>query len=152
MALSFSDIASKPLAEMERPPLPPVGTYRWSITKLPEVTTTQDDAWDILTINVRALEALDDVDTEDYQGDITNITQQVKFMFNKNDEVEFGKSEFRARQFFEKHVACAGPEDTMAQAMNACVNGQFLANIVWKQDKNDAELFHANIGRTAPLD
>lgn len=150
--LNFADAAQKKVAEIERPPLPPVGTYRWSITKLPAVTTTNDGKWDILTVNVRAVEALDDVDMDGFSGEVTNITNQVKFMFNKEDEAEFEKSLFRARTFFEKHVKCAEEDDTIAQALNKSVNQQFLGTIAWQQDKNDQEIFYANISRTAPLE
>ena len=149
---NFADIASKKVADVERPPLPPVGTYRWSITKLPQQTTSGDGKWDILTFNVRALEALDDVDMADYAGEVTNITNQVKFMFNKEDEAEFEKSLFRVRTFLEKHVKCCGEDDTMGQALNASVNQQFLGSIAWTQDKNDPEIFYANIARTAPIE
>lgn len=150
--LNFADVASKPVADIERPPLPPVGTYRWQITKLPAATTSGDGKWDILTVQVRALEAMDDVDINDYSGEVTNITNQVKFMFNKEDEAEFEKQLFRMRQFFEKHVKCADEGATIAQMLNASVNQQFLGSIAWSQDRNDAELFYANIARTAPLD
>ena len=152
MSLNFADIASKKVEEIERPALPPTGTYRWAITKLPEITTTADEKWDILTIPVRAVEALDNVDMDGYKGEVTGIVQSHKFMFNKEDEAEFEKSEWRMRQFFEKHVGCAEPGATIMQMINASVNGQFLGDIVWRQDKNDAELFHANIGRTAPVE
>lgn len=149
---NFADIATKKVADVERPPLPPVGTYRWSIPKLPVQTTSGDGKWDILTINCRALEALDDVDMSDYSGEVTNITNQLKFMFNKEDEAEFEKSLFRLRTFFEKHVKCASEDDTMGQAMNNCVSQQFLGSIAWQQDKNDPEIFYANIARTAPIE
>lgn len=152
MALNFADVANKKVADVERPPLPPVGTYRWSITKLPVVTTSNDGKWDILTIPVRALEAMDDVDMTDYSGDVTNITNQIKFMFNKEEEAEFEKSLYRVRTFFEKHVKCANEDDTISQALNNSVNQQFLGSIAWQQDKNDPELFYANLSRTAPLD
>lgn len=152
MALNFADVANQKLADVERPPLPPVGTYRWSISKLPIITTSNDGKWDILTVPVRALEAQDDVDMTDYSGEVTNITNQIKFMFNKEDEVEFEKSLYRVRTFFEKHVKCADEKDTISQALNASVNQQFLGSIAWQQDKNDPELFYANIGRTAPLE
>lgn len=148
--LNFADIANKKIEEIERPALAPTGTYRFSITKLPEITTTADERWDILTINCRAVEALDNVDVESYKGEVTGILMQHKFMFNKEDEAEFEKSEWRMRQFFEKHVGCAEAGATIMQMLNASVNGQFLGDVVWKQDKNDPELFHANIGRTAP--
>ena len=149
---NFADIATKKVADVVRPPLPPVGTYRWSITKLPIVTTSGDGKWDILTVPVRALEAMDDVDMTDYAGEVTNITNQIKFMFNKEDEAEFEKSLYRVRTFFEKHVKCASEDDTIAQALNSSVNQQFLGSIAWSQDKNDPELFYANLTRTAPLD
>lgn len=152
MPINFADVASKPLDQVERPPLPPVGTYRWTITKLPEQRTTQDDAWDIVEFNVRAVEALDDVEMSDYAGEVSNITNRVAFMFNKNDEAEFEKSLFRLRTFLEKHVKCADEGVSIGQALNNSVNQQFLGTIAWRQDKNDAELFHANIGRTAPLE
>lgn len=152
MSLNFADIASKKIDDIERPALPPVGTYRFAITKLPDPTTTADGNWDILTVSCRALEALDDVDMSDYKGEVTGIMQQVKFMFNKNDEAEFGKSEYRMRQFFEKHVGCAEAGATVGQMLNASINGQFLGSLVWRADKNDPELFHANIGRTAPVE
>lgn len=152
MALNFSDVASKPLADIEKPPLPPVGTYRWQITKLPEVNTSPDGKWDILNVNVRAIEALDDVEQDDIKGDVRNIMNRVSFMFNKEDEAEFEKSLYRARTFFESHVKCAEPGDTLGQAMNNSVNQEFLGTIGWRADKNDSEIFHANITRTAPVE
>lgn len=152
MSLNFADIASKKLSEIERPPLPPVGTYRWVITKLPESTTSQDGKWDILNFSVRAVEAMEDVEMDDYKGEVGNILQSVRFMFNKEDEVEFDKSLDRVKTFLMKHVKCADESEALNVAINNSVNQQFLAPIVWKQDKNDADIFHANIGKTAPLD
>lgn len=152
MSINFADVASKKLVEAEKPPLPPVGHYRWSVTKLPETTESRDGAWDIVTFNLRALEAMDDVDMTDYKGEVTNITAQHKFMFNKNDEVEFEKSLYRLRQFLENHLGIADESMTVAQALNASVNAQCMANIVWNQDKNNPEDFFANIGRTAPVE
>jgi hypothetical protein len=150
--INFADVATKSISEIERPPLPPVGTYRWKISKVPEQTSSNDGNWDIVNFSVRALEALDDVDLEDYKGEVGNIIQSVRFMFNKNDESEFEKSLFRLRTFLEKHVQCAEAGMTIPQAMNASVGQEFLGTIVWRQDKQDTETFHANIGRTAPLE
>lgn len=152
MAINFADVASKPMADVERPPLPPVGTYRWRITKLPEQTTTQNGEWDIVNFSVQVVEALDDVEVSDYPGEIKNVRSSVRFMFNKQDEAEFEKSLFRLRTFLEKHVQCTSPEDTVAQGLNASVNGEFLGTIGWSQDKNDPDLFYANINRTAPVE
>lgn len=152
MALNFSDVASKKLADIERPPLPPIGTYRWAVTKLPESTISADGKWDILNFPVRAVEAMEDVEMDGYKGDVNNIIQSVRFMFNKEDEVEFEKTLDRVKTFLIKHLQCGDEADALNVAINNSVNQQFLAPIVWKQDKQDLDIFHANIGKTAPLD
>ena len=152
MALNFSDVAAKKFEDIEKPPLPPVGTYRWQIMKLPDQNTSGDGRWDIVNFSVRAVEALDDVDMDDYKGEVGNIMQSVRFMFNKEDEVEFEKSLDRLKTFLGKHVKCFEEGESLGQGMNASVGQQFLGTIAWKQDKQDPEVFHANIGRTAPLD
>lgn len=152
MSLNFADLAQKKVEDIERVPLPPVGTYRFQITKIPAVSTSNDGKWDILNVACRAVEALDDVEMDDYKGEVSGILQSVRFMFNKEDEVEFTKSENRMRTFFEKHVRCVEPGDSVGQMLNNSVGQQFLGTIAWSQDKNDPELFHANISRTAPLD
>jgi len=151
--VSFLDIANKKVEEIERPALPPVGTYRWSITKLPETSKSQDGKWEFLRIPCRALEALDNVDMDDYKGDVSGIVMSVSFVFNTEDEAEFEKTLYRTRQFFEKHVGCVEADATIAQMINASVNGQFLGDIAWRQDKRDesGETMQADIGRTAPV-
>lgn len=151
MAMNFASIANKKIEEVERPPLPPIGTYRWKILKLPEQSKSSDEKWEIVNFAVRAVEALDDVDVDSYPGKIDGILQSVRFMFNVEDEAEFEKSLFRLRTFLEKHVKCADAEMTIAQALNASVGQEFLGTIAWRQDKQDEETFHANIGKTAPL-
>lgn len=149
---NFNDIANRKPEEIERPPLPPVGTYRWRILKLPESSTSNDGKWDILNFSVRAMEALPDVDLEGYKGEVTNILQSVRFMFNKEDEVEFEKSLDRLKTFLMKHLKCWEDGEEMRIGLNNSVGQEFLAPIVWRQDKEDPEIFHANIGKTAPLD
>lgn len=150
MALNFADVAKQKLNEIERPPLPPTGEYRFQIPKLPDMRTSDDGKWDFCTFNVKALEAVT-ADLSDYAGDVTNILQRVQFMFNKEDETEFKRTLFNLRRFLEDHVQCADPSDDLMQAINKSVNQQFLGTITWKPDKNDPEIQYANITRTAPL-
>lgn len=152
--VSFLDIANKKVDDVERPPLLPVGTYRWSITKLPERTESADKKWEFLRVFCRSVEALDNVDTSDYPGDVAGQMMSVSFVFNTEDEAAFDTTLFRMRQFFEKHVGCVEKDATIAQMLNASVNGQFLGDVVWKQDKRDetGETMQAEIGRTAPVE
>jgi len=152
MSLNFADLANKKMSDIEAVPLPPVGHYRWKITKLPEITTTADGKWDILNIPVRAVEAVDVEDIAEFKGKLTDIMQSVRFMFDKNDEVAFLKSLNQVKKFFSKHVRCCEEDDEIKIALNNSVGQEFMGQIAWKADKNDPEVFFANISKTGPLD
>jgi hypothetical protein len=152
MAMNFADVATKKAADIEKPPLPPVGTYKWRITKVPETRKSADEKWEFLTVNCRAVEALDDVDTDEWKGDISNIMLSKQFIFNTEDDAEFEKTLYNVRTFFEKHVKCAEEDDTVGQMLQNSINSEFLGTVGWRQDKNDDENFFAEIKRTAPVE
>ena len=154
MALNFAEIASRKVEDVERPPLPPVGTYRFRVMKVPESTKSQDEQWEFLRFNCKAVEALDNVETGEYPGDITNIMLSKAFIFNTSDEAAFEQTLFQLRQFCEKHLRCVEDGMSIAEMLNASVNAEFLGDVVWKQDKRDqsGETFNAEISRTAPVE
>lgn len=152
MAINFADVATKKVDEVERPPLPPVGTYRWRVSKLPtQESRGQDNQWDIVEFAVQAQEALDNVDMDDYKGDVSGIFNRVTFMFDTQDEAKFEQTLFRLRTFLERHLQCAEEGMSINEALNATVGNEFLGDIKWRQDKNDPETFYAEIGKTAPV-
>lgn len=154
MTINFSDVLTKGASDVEKPPLPPVGTYRWRITKVPEQRTTDSGEWDIVNINVVAVEPMDNVDIDDYKGEVTNIRNRKSFLFNKNDEVEFERTLYNLRMFLENHVQCWEEGMSLGEALNASNGQEFLGDIIWREDKRDGMEgeFQADIGRTAPLD
>lgn len=152
MALNFADVASKKVEDVERPPLPPVGEYRFRVTKVPEQAKSKDEAWEFVTFQVQAQEALDSVEMDGYNGEVTGIRLRHAFIFNTLDEVEFEKTLFNLRKFLEDHLKCAEPGMSIAEALNNSVNQEFIGTVRWRQDKNDPETFNADIGRTAPVE
>jgi len=148
----FSSILNKKAADIEKPPLPPQGTYRFTITKVPEFSEAASGDWDILNILVQAVEAMDNVDLDDYKGEVTGIRLRKSFLFNKNDEVEFAKTEYNLRQFLENHVQVLEDEMSIREALNACKGAEFLGDVAWREDKRTEGDFQADIGRTAPTD
>jgi hypothetical protein len=151
--LSFADIADRKLEDIERPPLAPVGTYIFQCYKMPESSTTANGDWDIVNIPLRAVEAVE-VDPEELAafGHIKNIMLSVRVMFNKNDETEFSRSMFNLRRILEDHFKSATPDMTLKEALASVVNQRVLGGVSWKADKNDSDLFHANITKTAPVE
>lgn len=151
---NFNDVLAMAAAEVEKPALPPVGTYRFRITKVPEMTEAASGDWDIVNFNVQAVEAMDNVDTDDYKGDIKNIRLRKSFLFNKNDEAEFDRTLYNLRNFLENHVKCWASDMSLAEALNAANAQEFLGDVTWREDKREGMQgeFQADIGRTAPLD
>ena len=152
--VDFASIASRKVEDVERPPLPPVGTYRFRVMKIPESSKSQDEAWEFVRFNCKAIEALDNVEVADYPGDITNILLQKAFVFNTQDEAAFETTLFQMRTFCEKHLQCVEPGMTVAEMLNNSVNAEFLGDVKWSPDKRDqsGETFNAEIGRTAPVE
>jgi hypothetical protein len=151
--MDFRSVATKLVDDIQRPPLPPAGMYVFQITKLPKIDTTKDGKWDIVEYQVRGVGAHADVDEEELQkyGGAGKILSRVAFLFNKEDETEFKRAEYNHKRFLEEHVKCVNGGEQIMEAMNNSVNQQFLGEIKWTPDKNDPEVFHANIGRTAPV-
>lgn len=153
MSMNFNDVLNTSLDEIERPPLLPVGTYEWVISKIPTLDTSPDGNWDIVNFPLKCVRATDDVDQDALAtfGPVTNAFQRFSVLFDKNDSHAFEQSKFKLKRFLEEHV---GVEKglPMKQALNASVNKRILGTVAWKQDKNDSELYHANISKTAPID
>lgn len=153
--MNFNDVLSTNLSDVEKPPLMPVGTYEWLIYKVPAMGEMESDkgSWDTVDIPLKCLRATDDVDPEAlqaYNGDIKGALQTLRFMFDKSDQHKFDETLFRMKRFLEEHVGVQG--GNIKEALNAAVNKRILATIKWQPDKNDPEIFHANIGKTAPID
>lgn len=153
MSLNFTDVLNTNLGDIERPPLPPIGHYVWAITKLPSTDTIGQGAFDTCDFIVRAIEAKEDVDAEELAkfGGPQNVTNRVRFMFDKNDQVKFDRTMFNLRRFLEQHVQCATVDTPLKQALNDSLNGAFLGELKYRADKNDPEVMYAEIGATAPV-
>lgn len=147
--MNFAEIANKKIEEVERPPLLPIGVYRFANMKLPVITDKPD--WEIVEFQLKPVAAVD-ADLEDYKGDIKNAVLRRAFVFDKNDQVAFERTLFNLRNFLEKHLQCAEAGASIKEAMNASVNAQCLGVVQHVADKQDKELFHANITSTAPLE
>lgn len=153
MAMNFSDVAKKRASEIERPPLPPVGEYIFVITKIPAINENVQDKWDIVEYTCKVVSPMESVDPDAIQayGDVTRVQLRLSFMFEKADTANFMQTEFNHKRFLTEHVKCMSDDQSIFEGMNASVHQQFVGTISWKADKKDAEVFHANITRTAPL-
>jgi hypothetical protein len=152
--VNFAAIANKKLADVERPPIPPLGMYRFIVTKPPQIEEIANGAYTQVTFISKALEAYENVDQEELKefGGIGNVISSVKFLFDNNDTTKSGNTQFKLRQFIEKHCAVEGVADmTFGEAIAKAFNTQFDGEIKHRADKNDPEVKYAEIQRTAPI-
>lgn len=156
MALNFASIATKKFEEIERAPLPPSGTYRFVVSKLPEVR--DQGQWDVVDFTGTAVEAMvvDPEALDAYlsgnQANIKKIVLRKSFMFDKQDAVAFQATENNLKRFLIDHLKCADESMSIKEGLNASLNCPFIGTVVHKQDKEDKEVFHANLTKTAPID
>jgi hypothetical protein len=154
---NFSEIGAKKQEDIVRPPLPPPGGWLFRITKpheVRDVKSTSGDGreWESVEYNVRGVAPTADVDSDAARefGDASKIMLRVSWMFDKQDAVAFQQTENQLKRFLVDHVKCWQDGMSLAEAMAAAVNQEFIGEVKWVQDKRDPDNWFANIGKTAP--
>lgn len=154
---SFADIGSKKQEDIVRPPLPPPGGWLFRVTKphetrLVNATDGSGRQWEAVEFQCRAVAPTADVDSDAAReyGDPGKIMNRVSFLFDKNDDVAFQRTENDLKRFLADHLKCWRDGMTLSEALAAAPNSEFIGTLKWVQDKKDNELYHANIDKTAP--
>lgn len=149
-APDFTSILNETVESVERPALPPLGTYVMSIPTVPKMDSR--DRWDVIDIAVKGVSIGDDVDPDLMKayGAVSSVTARISFMFDKEDKAAFEQTHFRLKTFLENHLGI-DPKLTLKEALNAAVNKQCLVEISYRADKNDPSIMYTNVKRTAPL-
>ena len=153
--VNFASIAQKKVADIERPPNMPIGTYVTVVTKIPVQDSVSGGKWEVVDFALKFIRPTEDVDMDDLKayGDITKRTMNHRFMFSTEDEDHFNRSLYRLKTFCIKHLMIDGAEQmSVAEMLNESVNYQCLASIKWEPDKNDPEIIYDRIGKTAPVE
>ena len=143
--VNFAEALDTKTGDIERPPLLPVGHYEFLNPKVPEISTVgADDEWDLVEFNLQIVRPLED---------LKNATARHAFLFDKNDEQNFNKTLYSLKRFCLEHLQVEAKDSTpLKELLNNTVNKGGICQIFHKPDKEDKELFHANIKRTGPLD
>jgi len=160
MSLNFADALNTKVGDIERPPILPVGTYLCTVSKIPSMDTVGQGLWDTVDFNFNIIAPQDDVDQEaldEFAAKAGTVTShrglRQRFMFNKSDEGEFARSLFNLRRFLSDSLLIDKVDKIpLKQALDNSVNAQCYVTVKWRQDKNDADVQYAEVGRTAAVD
>ena len=155
--VNFASIANKKVANIERPPNMPIGTYRWAVTKVPIQGEVAGGKWETLDFMLKCLGPTEDVDPDAIKeyGDVTRRIMRLRFMFSTDadDADKFLASEYRVKNFCFKHLQVEETSGmTFPEMLDASVNHQCLASVKWRPDPNDPEIIYDEIGKTAPVE
>lgn len=150
--VNFNDVLDTDTSTVERPPLLPIGTYRVAVSKVPVMDTIAQDAFDVVDFPMSVKEAMEDVDQDDLAayGNYQNAPLRHRFMFDKEDETKFARSEYNLKRFLTEHLNL--PDGPFKELLSNSVGQECLVQVRWRADKNDPEIQYVEVARTAPLE
>ncbi len=152
--VNFASVLDTKVADVERPPNMPIGTYQWQVSKIPETGSFSEGKWEYVDFALRCLGPTEDVDEDllSEYGDPTRRTLRRRFMFNTEDEGAFKQTLYQLRTFCESHLEIDNAAKmTFKELLNESVGAQCLGTVKWNPDKRNPEVIYDEIGRTAPI-
>jgi len=152
--MRFQDALDRKGEEIARPPIAPVGTYLWTVSKMPTMDSIADGRFDVVDFTLKCVQPQEDVDPDalaEY-GDIAGLTRRHRFLFNTEDEANFKRTEYNMKRFVQEHLGVDMSGKSWKEALAECVNCQCLASIKWRPDPRDPEIMYDEIDRTAPAE
>lgn len=154
--VDFASIADKKPEQVERPPLVPAGSYIALVHSydIGEVSSEKGN-WDRVNFRLAIQSPLDDVDPDDiaaFKGNLQGQMLERTFMFDKNDESSFVKTENQLKRFLQDHVGVWKDGEPLKKAMEDAKGQPLMIVVSHRPDKNDPEVFYANVQQTGPAD
>ena len=154
---NFEESLDIVVEEVEKPPLPPTGNYMFKVNKLSFDVVGTNPEFDVINFILQAVQPIAGVDQEklDEVGGPSGINMRHSFMFPRGDDEETvakrKKTLYYLKVFLTEHLGVETEGMKMREACDSAMHAQCMADIVYKPDKDDPQIIHANIGRTAPL-
>lgn len=153
--MNFAEALKVKAEAVERPPLAPKGHYIFKVTKR-SFDTIGNGKWDVVDFQLQGQEAKEDVDLDELSkfGGLKSVNLRHRFMFPKEEsdeaQAQFKRTLFNLRRFLTEHLGLSA-EGELRELIDQSIGNQCIANVQWRADQNDPEVFYAEIGRTAPV-
>ena len=152
--VNFASVLDMKVKDVKRPPNMPIGTYTFTVSKIPEQGVFAEGRWEHIDFAMRCVGATENVDAEDLAsyGDPTRRTLRKRFLFDTEDEGAFNNALFQVTSFCKNHLQVEGADEmTIPELLNATVHHQCLGEVKWTPNKQNPEIIYDELGRTAPL-
>lgn len=156
--MDFSTALDARVDTFEKPPTLPMGTYTWSVAKVPTVIVTAKGDWNVIEFSVRGVSAEDDVDQDDLAafGGAEAAANKVSFMATTEEGAEGDaarkKALYQARMFCETTLQVDVEEGaTLREVLDAAMHCQFMAQAIHAPSTTGDDVY-VNLKGWAPLD
>jgi hypothetical protein len=152
--MDFNEALNIKAEDIKRPPLLPVGTYTAIVSKVPEISLSEDQRYQFVDFPLKIIKAEEDVDHDELRnfGGLNGQVRRHRFLFNRGsspeDESAFNRTLYQIKRFLVDHLQVEPAE--LKQMIDSSVNHQCLISIGRRMDKVDPEIQYEDIKRTAP--
>jgi hypothetical protein len=152
---NFAAALNRKAEDVKRPPTLPQGHYMMAIASYEatdEPIVSAKGRWDKLGFKVQVLAPLDDVAPEDlaeFGGDVSKVTlsngNAISFMFDLDDDHKFAQTEYKLKEF----LTSLGIDENLElkERLPMAKGAQFVGEVVWVKDRNDPNIWHANVDK-----
>lgn len=151
--MNFLEALDTRLEDIKRPPMLPVGHYRAQVKKIPEIID-EHERYQYVEFYFQIIGAEEDVDPTELQefGNVSGEIRTRRFLFDKEEERSFRRTEYQLRKFLTDHLNIDGAESMpMRQALDAAPGHSCLVQIGRRADKQDKKIIYEDVKGTAPL-
>lgn len=132
---SFASISETDFSAVERPKPIPTGEYLVAVRAVP-THTERDDAI-IIEFPLRVVNALDDTDLSEYDGNVVGKSLRHSLWIRPDDKDDAGM--FRLKKFLTETLGVEIPagKGGLPKALNDTIGKEFIANVVWTMKDED---------------
>lgn len=150
--MNFMESLNVKAEEVKRPPLPPLGVYRFAITKVGYDTIANGD-YNVIDFTLQGKEMVEgNHDDLASYGNVSDVVQRLRFMFSNKpeDATRVERSMFNLKRFLVD--TCGGDEAlTVRELIDGVVGSECLGTITYRPDKEDKEIMYPEVSKTAPI-
>jgi len=152
--VNFLDALDTKQSDIEEPVTQPQGTYIWSVSKVPTISTSKSGEWTIVEFPILPVSAEDDVDPDELEefGPLSGAANRISFMAptDPDKENDVKKALARLKKFLNNTLMVDCDEDaTLREMLDAAVNCLFMAQAVWRPVEDDV---YIDVKNYAPVD
>ena len=156
---SVTDLLDRKKAEIRKPPLPPIGHYRFKIYRPHAIRESADGSWSFLEFFCQGQAAQEDVDVDElkeFDRSIESIRVRHSFIFNNSGESDAEASNedttWHLQEFLDKLGLDADDEESQSEQLARVEGFEFIGYLEHKPDKRNPDIVRPNIGRTLSLE